>query len=164
MKVTDKYVLFWNGPFSQWFSSSFELDDIRYSCAEQAMMAQKALLFSDTDSFNKIMKTTDPKEQKALGRKVKGFDVEIWSNACQDIVFQINVAKFGQNPGLKKTLMDTGDKQLVEASPYDKIWGIGLGENDARALDETKWLGQNLLGKVLNRVRDSFKGIPDANS
>lgn len=157
MKTTDKYVLFWGGPFSQWFSSPFEMDGVKYSCAEQAMMAQKAKLFDDKDSYNRILKTSSPKEQKAIGRKVRGFDVKIWSERCKQIVFEINVAKFSQNLNLKKALMDTGNKELVEASPYDTIWGIGLAEDDPKALDKSTWKGTNWLGETLTKVREELK-------
>lgn len=158
MKITDKYVFFWGGPFSQWFASSFRDEKgITYSCAEQYMMAQKALLFGDVDIYNQILSTDNPKQQKALGRKVRNFDPKKWDIVCKDIVKQGNMAKFSQNPKLKQMLRETGDRKLVEASPYDKIWGIGLGENDPRIHDEKNWQGKNYLGEVLMEVRDLLK-------
>ena len=151
--MSDKFVLFWSGPFSQWYPSPFTIDGVKYNYAEQYMMAAKALLFKDHSSRKKIMKTNSPREQKALGRKVENFDQGKWNSVAREVVFKGNMAKFSQNADLKKELLSTGTKILVEASPYDKVWGIGLAADDPNALRPKNWRGKNWLGQVLMRVR-----------
>lgn len=153
MKETDSMILFWGGPFSQWYPAPMVIDGTTYWTAEQWMMACKARHFKDDESLVKIMAIKDPSVQKQLGRKVKGFDAKVWEKVCQEYVYIGNLHKFTQTPGLKGYLIGTKDKEIVEASPYDKIWGIGLGENDPDALDKSKWQGQNLLGIAIMRVR-----------
>ena len=155
---TDAFVFFWRppAPFGQWTPATFEVDGITYSCAEQYMMAEKARLFKDEAIRDRILNTDDPREHKRLGREVSGFSVEVWEAHREDIVFRANVAKFSQNPDLFRVLAQTGQRTLVEASPYDRIWGIGLRGTDPRAADPAKWRGLNLLGKVLMRVRDQL--------
>jgi ribA/ribD-fused uncharacterized protein len=153
---TDKYTLFYNGVFSQWWRSNFIIDNITYSSAEQYMMAQKALLFEDKESYDKIMSTTSPSEQKAFGKLVKGFVKETWEAECKDIVFRGNYAKFTQNEHLYSDLMETIGTELVEASPVDPIWGIGLTENDPRAWEKETWQGTNWLGEAVTAVRDKL--------
>ena len=152
--ITDKYVFFWNGPFSQWYPSKFVIDEVEYNCCEQYMMAKKALLFNDIESHKMIMYSKSPDEQKGFGRRVKGFDKDKWEAVCRQIVFDGNYAKFTQNPKLLKELNDTKDLEIVEASPYDKIWGIGLHETDERCLDKSQWQGTNWLGEAIMQVRD----------
>lgn len=146
-----------NAVFSQWYKCNFQEDDIVYNCAEQYMMAQKAKLFNDEEIFNKIMSSNDPKEMKALGRKVKNFNAEIWDKNCVDIVTRGNVLKFSQNEKLKQYLLDTKDKILVEASPYDAIWGIKMSRDNPDVLDPNKWQGTNFLGFALVEVRETLK-------
>jgi hypothetical protein len=157
MRSTDKYVFFWRGTFSQWHRSYFAIDGVAYNAAEQYMMAGKARLFNDLDTLEKIMKTKNVRTQKHLGREVKNFDPAIWTDNCLDIVVAGNYAKFTQNEEMKQELLATGDKTLVEASPYDKIWGIGMAEDHPDVLDESKWKGTNLLGKALMIVRDKIR-------
>ena len=154
-----EYHLFWRGPFSQWHTSPFKLNDISFSCAEQYMMYQKAMLFGDNDTAEAIIQTSNPKTHKSLGRKVKGFGDKLWEMHRERIVYEGNFAKFTQNPELFNILMSTGEKILVEANPVDTIWGIGLSEDNPDALIPAKWKGQNLLGKVLTQVRDDLKNI-----
>jgi len=152
-----KYHFFWKSgsPFSQWHSSKYNLDGFEYVCAEQGMMHGKALLFEDEATANLIIETTDPRTMKDLGRAVTIFNEKIWNRNRENIVYRNNMAKFTQNQHLLKALMRTsGD--LVEASPSDKIWGIGLNPNRAKQVPEHKWPGKNLLGKVLTRVRDDI--------
>lgn len=156
MRRQNGFVLFWGGPFSQWYPHKMTIDGIEYSCCEQYMMAQKANTFNDKEALDKIMATTDPKKQKAFGRTVKNFIPQMWERIAQDIVFRANLAKF-QDPELKKYLFSFGDEELVEASPYDKIWGIGLSEDDPRAVDKSQWQGLNWLGEALMRVRETIK-------
>jgi ribA/ribD-fused uncharacterized protein len=157
MRTTDKYVFFWNGIYSQWEFTPFNLDGYEYKTAEQYMMHQKALFFGDEDIAEKIMATDRPDEQKALGRKVKNFNADEWSKVCLGIVYKGNYAKFTQNEELKKELMETGDRILVEASPYDRIWGIGMGEHYEGIEDPMNWNGQNLLGWAIMMVRQHLK-------
>ncbi len=156
--MSDKFYFFWFGPFSQWHLSDFIIDNIRYNCAEQYMMAEKARLFNDLESLNKIMLAKTPKEQKALGRKVKNFDENIWSQNLEEIIFKANLAKFTQNLKLKRLILNV-DKILVEASPYDRIYGIGLKADDPRAQDQKTWLGENKLGFILMKVKDKIKEL-----
>lgn len=152
----NKYTFFWGGPLSQWHPCSFILNDFQFNCAEQYMMFAKAQLFGDVETRNKIMKATHPKEQKQLGRTVKSFKKDEWDAVAKKVVYEGNVAKFGQNPELKKYLLSTAPTLLVEASPYDCIWGIGIGVNDSRRFDESKWRGTNWLGQVLTNLRAEF--------
>lgn len=156
MRITDQLVLFYGGPFSQWYPHTFDVDGIKYRTAEQYMMAMKADYFGDDAAYEAIMRTADPKEQKAIGRTVKNFDAEAWGAVSRGFVYTANMSKFS-DPRLKKILKDTGDRELVEASPYDKIWGIGLGETDPKALDKSQWRGTNWLGEVLMKVRADLK-------
>lgn len=155
--TTENFVFFWNGIFSQWYASRFTIAGITYNCCEQYMMAQKALLFKDMEAYEAIMNTTSPREQKALGRAVKNFDTNKWNEVCREFVYQGNLAKFTQNPILKKGLMATEDKEIVEASPYDTIWGIGMGVEHPDIEDKNKWLGTNWLGEAIMRVRETLK-------
>lgn len=151
-----KYTFFWNNrsPFSNWYPSVFIWNGIRFTSSEQYMMFRKALLFGELDIADQILATDNPAKQKDLGRKVKNYDDDKWAAVRFDIMVEGLYEKFNQNPQLKKALLDTEGTELVEASPNDRIWGIGLTENDPRALLEETWLGQNLLGKVLDEVRD----------
>jgi len=123
---------------------------------EQWIMYNKALLFKDMEVAHELLQTVDPKKIKQLGRKVKHFNEQIWDQYKEQIVFQGCVYKFTQNPTLKEKLSDTKGKTLVEASPYDRIWGIGLAASDIRAQNRSTWLGLNLLGKILTQVRDQI--------
>ena len=157
--MENKYVFFWKtaSPFSNWHDSKFEIDGHKFNNAEQYMMWSKAVLMNDFDTAKKIMNTTDPRTIKALGKEVKNFKSDLWDKLKFDIVYTGCEAKFTQNEKLKKALMDTGDKELVEASPFDKIWGIGLDEEAARKTDSKNWPGENLLGKILTKLREDLK-------
>lgn len=128
-----------------------------YNCAEQFMMAGKAKLFGDEEIRQQILDSKDPKTQKMLGRAVRGFDEDKWNEAAKEIVFQGNMAKFSQNEDLKEKLIATKNKILVETSPYDKVWGVGLRQTDPKATNPRLWKGKNWLGEVLTRVRESIK-------
>ena len=145
-----------NGCLSNWYMSNFEVGGKKYCCVEQYMMEQKALLFHDDAAAQQIMATTDPAEMQKLGRGVKGFNSMMWNGFKQNIVMTALNAKFSQNEALKEFLIGTGDRQLVECSKTDKIWGIGLGMDDPDAEDTTKWKGQNLLGFTMMMVRDNL--------
>jgi ribA/ribD-fused uncharacterized protein len=156
MKTTDKGIYFWSGIYSQWSTSIFKIDEQNYSSAEQYMMYKKAMLFEDEEVANAIMRTNNPREQKALGRKVRDFDGDVWNRVCRDYVYEANYAKFTQDETLLKQLMETGDKEIVEASPKDKIWGIGLHYDDERIHDKSQWQGKNWLGEAIMRVREQL--------
>lgn len=155
--ITENYVFFWGGICSQWYHSEFVLEGEKFTSAEQYMMWKKAKLFNDEDVANEIMKTNNPREQKSLGRKVRGFDKYKWEQVCRDYVYEGNYAKFTQNPELKDELLTYGNREIVEASPEDRIWGIGMHETDPNILDKDKWNGTNWLGEAIMKVRDELK-------
>ncbi len=138
---------------SQWYAAPFEIEGVVYPTAEHWMMASKARLFSDNESFERILQSSDPKTAKALGRTVKNFDGEVWNANARRLVTEGNLAKFGQNAALRVYLLGTGSQVLVEASPYDRIWGIGLKATDDKAKHPDTWEGENLLGFALMDAR-----------
>ena len=143
---------------SQWFPSPFSLAGVRYATAEHYMMAQKAALFGDTRVQARIVAAERPSEVKKLGREVANFDARVWEAARAAIVFDGNYAKFSQKPALRKFLLATGERIIVEASPVDRIWGVGLASDNPRILDPARWDGLNLLGFELMRVRTALRG------
>jgi ribA/ribD-fused uncharacterized protein len=155
MRQTDTHIYFFSNTdyLSNFYPSKFIVNNITYTCNEQYLMAQKAVLFNDLDAFSQIMNTTKPTIMKKFGRKVKNFNDEIWKLNRNRILYEGLIEKFKQNDSLKQSLIQTKSLILVEASPYDRIYGVGLGQNDDRILDETKWLGKNLLGQILMQVR-----------
>lgn len=157
MKITDTMVLFWNGIYSNWEPSKFFWNGMEFNCGEQYMMYRKAEIFGDERIAKLVMEAKLPGHQKALGREVCDFDPDYWSSVCVDVMVEGLTCKFKQNPTMKEELLATGDRIIAEASPVDKIWGIGLNENDPRALLPSLWLGQNLLGITLMKVRDILK-------
>jgi ribA/ribD-fused uncharacterized protein len=116
-------------------------------------MWRKALLFDDSSIASRVLAAASPAEAKALGREVSGYDDATWAAARLEIVIAGNLAKFGQDPALRSYLLGTGSRVLVEASPLDRVWGIGLEASDPRASDPASWLGLNLLGEALMEVR-----------
>lgn len=159
MKTTDTHVYFWRGIFSNWHPCKFEDDEfaITFNNTEQAFMYEKAKFFGDFETAELIVEEPDPKKAKALGRAVKNYNEFIWSIARFNLMVKVNLAKYKQNSDVRDQLMETGDKILVEASPYDGIWGVKLGEDDPRILDVKQWKGSNLLGKALMNVRKQLK-------
>eukprot|EP00929_Paragymnodinium_shiwhaense_P039948 TRINITY_DN20904_c0_g1_i1.p1 TRINITY_DN20904_c0_g1~~TRINITY_DN20904_c0_g1_i1.p1 ORF type:complete len:346 (-),score=51.47 TRINITY_DN20904_c0_g1_i1:183-1220(-) len=151
------FVLFWDGPFSNWHRCRFTLGDLEYCCVEQYMMHQKALLFGDSATAAEIMRKTSPKQHKALGRSVRNFKQQTWLRHCDVIVERGCHAKFSQNESLMDMIMATGERLMAEASPSDCVWGIGLREKDARAQNRKQWRGENRLGEVLMRVRTRLR-------
>ncbi len=163
-----KYLLFWGhrpekdgsvgkGCFSQWWPAPFVVDGLTYATAEHWMMAEKARLFNDEAVLARILQAKTPAEAKKLGRQVRSFVPEIWQAACYAIVVAGNRHKFSQHADLQTYLQQTGNRVLVEASPVDPVWGIGLAQDDLAALDPTRWKGTNLLGFALMVVREGFK-------
>lgn len=143
--------------FSQWWLSSFEVEGITYKTAEHWMMAKKAELFNDNAVLERIIESNSPAEAKKLGREVKNYDDKLWLANRFEIVKQGNYHKFSQNPDLKEFLINTNDRVLVEASPVDPIWGIGMASDDKDVMNPEKWQGLNLLGFALMEVRDELK-------
>lgn len=152
------FTFFWrpDSPFSQWYPCAFTVDGVAFACAEQYMMYGKATLFADAEVAAEILATPDPRTHKALGRKVRGFDDKRWKRAREEIVYAGNRAKFTQDAALDAALRATAGTTLVEASPMDRIWGIGMASSNPAATDPTKWRGLNLLGQVLTRLRDDL--------
>lgn len=145
------------GWLSNWYSSDFTVDEIKYSSMEQYMMYQKAVLFHDKEIAEKILEASGCGKIKALGRQVHNFDESIWRANREKIVVKGLTAKFTQNEKLKKLLLKTGNDTLAECAVGDKIWGIGLSMHDSRRLNQAEWQGQNLLGKCLMTVRSDIK-------
>ena len=159
MKVTDKYIFFYKEFLSQWHRSDFYDPDtqIIFPTCEKYMMFYKAKLFGDEESAKKILLAKHPKEDQDLGRLVKGYNQEIWNREKQYIVYNANYLKFSQNPELLKKLLSFDENlQFVEASPIDKIWGIGMVENDFGIENKDNWKGENLLGIAITEVRNSL--------
>ena len=152
-------VYFWRieSPYSQFHSASFFVNDTKYSCAEQFMMSSKARIFNDPKSLTSIMNTKIPAVMKRFGRGVQNFDQDIWKMCCRQFVQEGNIAKFSQNAVLLEELLSTEDRYLAEASPMDKIWGIGMAESNPQANNPSNWRGTNWLGEALNLVKFEFQ-------
>lgn len=156
----ESYFYFWETkhPFSQWHRCSFEVGDIKFNSAEQYMMFEKAKLFGDFEKANEILKSKNVREQKMLGRQVKGFNENIWKLNAPEIVYKGNKEKFVQNNNFKELLLSTKGKTLVEASPDDSVWGIGLTAEQDEAKSIVNWKGTNWLGIVLTELREELLG------
>ncbi|GAA2877725.1 NADAR family protein [Streptosporangium fragile] len=162
-----RYLFFWGnrpprgggagtGCLSQWWEAAFTDGGHVFATAEHYMMAHKAWLFGDRETAGRILAAGHPGEAKKLGREVRGFDEAVWAEHRYGIVVRGNVAKFGAHPDLREFLLGTRDRVLVEASPYDRVWGIGLAADDARAASAATWRGLNLLGFALMDARDTL--------
>ena len=155
-RETDTHIYFWRSEFSNWYPCLFMYEGHRFNNTEQAFMWEKAKFFDDEETAAEILKETNPKYVKALGRKVKNFDTEMWMVASYAAMIAVNFPKWSSSYYFKNLLVSTHPKTLVEASHYDKIWGVGLAEDDDRILDKENWQGMNLLGKALMNVRKEF--------
>ncbi|MFI0736512.1 NADAR family protein [Streptomyces sp. NPDC021100] len=164
-----KYVFFWGhrprrdgsvgpGCFSQWWPSPFTVDGTVYATAEHWMMAGKARLFGDAEAEARVLAAAHPKQAKDAGRTVRGFDEEEWRRHRFELVVEGGVHKFGHHPELREYLLGTGSRVLVEASPLDRVWGMGLTADDERAADPARWNGLNLLGFALMEARQRLAG------
>ncbi|RYU94642.1 NADAR family protein [Emticicia agri] len=164
----NKYLFFWGHQpakdgsitktcFSQWWLSAFTVEGVTYATAEHWMMAKKALLFEDKETLHKILSAKSPAEAKKLGRKVKNYQDEVWLANRYAIVKEGNLHKFSQNQALKDFLLNTADRVIVEASPVDSIWGIGMATDHKDIENPEKWKGLNLLGFALMEVRDELR-------
>lgn len=163
-----KFLAFWGhrpepsgrigtGCLSQWWSAAFDIDGVTYPSAEHYMMAAKARLFGDSAIEAKVLAARTPAEAKSLGRQIASFDEQVWLDRRFRIVVDGGFAKFSQNALLGAFLSGTADRVLVEASPLDRIWGIGLAAADPRVEQPDRWLGLNLLGFALMEVRDRLR-------
>jgi ribA/ribD-fused uncharacterized protein len=144
---------------SQWWQSPFVVEGVNYATAEHYMMVEKARLFGDEGIIPSILHAETPKEAKALGRKISGFDNAVWLENRVPIVTSGNLAKFSQKAVLQRFLLETVDRVLVEASPVDAIWGIGLAEEEPQATIPSQWKGLNLLGFALMDVREQIRNL-----
>lgn len=151
-----KYLPFWGhtapsngaiGPhmFSQWYAHAFEHDGVRYRTAEHFMMAGKARLFEDLEALNRILNAKTPGEAKGIGREVRGFSPEMWEAECLSIVTNGSIAKFSSSAELRAYLLGSKDRVLVEASPRDRIWGIGMGRNNPLVERPSQWRGRSTV-------------------
>ena len=179
----EKFTFFWetSSPFSQWHKSKFRattcliegvnkikkkdilkdvfpLEEQEYSSVEQFMMFHKAIIFLDIESAKKIMDIDNVRVIKEIGKGVLNFDETIWKYYRSKVVFEGNKAKFMQNPNLKEKLFLTKETTLVEASPYDSVWGIGLSADNPKAKSRDTWRGLNLLGEILTKIRVELMG------
>jgi ribA/ribD-fused uncharacterized protein len=156
-RITNTHIYFWNGELSNWYYCNFKYKGHLFSNSEQAFMWEKAMYFGDILTAEEILNEPNPRRNKQLGREVKNFDVMKWKEVSYQIMIDINIAKWTSNDKLKNILLKTEPKILVEASPYDKIWGVGLHWEDDKILNEKNWKGLNLLGKTLMEVRNIIK-------
>lgn len=145
--------------FSQWWPCRFEVRGVGYVTAEQFMMASKARLFGDLEVLEEILREPSPAKQKALGRKVRRFEAPVWERHRFDVVAFGSAAKFSADPALRAHLLSTGDELLVEASPRDRIWGVGLGRENPAIHTPSRWRGRNLLGFALVHAREVLRGL-----
>ncbi|CAG6392457.1 NADAR family protein [Streptomyces cocklensis] len=162
-----KYLHFWGhrpqrdgstgaGCLSQWWPAPFTVDGVTYATAEHWMMAGKARLFGDHDAEQRALAAGHPKAAKTVGRTVRGFDDAVWERERFALVAEGSRHKFGQHPDLRRFLLATAERVLVEASPLDRVWGIGLAADDERADDPARWRGLNLLGFALMEAREQL--------
>jgi ribA/ribD-fused uncharacterized protein len=163
-----KYLFFWGHTprrkdvvgkecLSQWYPASFVVHGTMYRTAEHFMMHQKALLFGDDEAAARVLSARHPNEAKAIGREIRGFREKVWAERRFEIVCEGSQAKFSQNEEIARFLLGTKGRVLVEASPRDDIWGIGVSESDARARAPDRWPGMNLLGFALMHARAALQ-------
>ena len=159
LKIYDKHVAFWGSAFSNFYPCKINLDDELWISSEQFFMACKARCFDDMDAFYEIKKATTPEQAKKIGRKVKGFDDKIWDKVKYEIMLAGVYAKFSQNKDLKAFILspEFENKDFVEGSPFDGIWGVKMSYENPDIDNPENWNGENLLGKVLNKVREKIK-------
>ncbi|WP_344050276.1 NADAR family protein [Streptomyces thermoalcalitolerans] len=143
---------------SQWWPSPFTVDGVEYATAEHWMMAAKARLFRDREAERRVLAAKHPAEAKKAGRLVRGFDEAVWREERFGIVVEGSVHKFAAHDDLREFLLNTGERILVEASPVDRVWGIGLAATDDGAMDPERWRGPNLLGFALMEARRRLRG------
>lgn len=158
-EVRHEGVLFFYGrahPFSNHHRAHYTVRGVTFNCGEQGLMYCKARLFNDMDTAQKILEADDPISHKRLGRQVRGFQDAVWRARAPGFARTLANHRFSQNPDQLRYLLDTHPYRLVEASPSDQIWGIGLGLGDPRIYDQRYWRGDNLWGTVLEMSRDDL--------
>ena len=153
---TKKYIFFYGSAYSQWAMRDILIGGETYNCNEQYMMAKKAELFHDDVARRAIMMSSNPASQKSWGKRVKNFDKDEWEAIARDVVYEANYAKFTQHEDFREQLLSTGDKIIVEGSPTDCIWGIGMSCDDPGILDPKNWRGTNWLGEAIMKVREQL--------
>jgi ribA/ribD-fused uncharacterized protein len=157
MRETDSMILFWDSIYSNFYECPIIFNGIHFKSSEQLFMYLKAKFFHDEDIANQILDAKLPNIAKGLGRKVKNFNEGRWIEVREEAMFIALKEKFTQNENLKQTILNTGFKIIVEASPYDTIWGIGIHFDDDDCLDQDKWKGFNLLGECLMKLRECLR-------
>lgn len=159
MLQTDEFVFFYGKQdyLSNFYPTMFQVDNIQFICGEQYIMYMKAKLFADHKTAAFILKETVPSKMKALGRQVQNYDDQRWSRLRENIAYIGLLEKYKQNLDLKTLILATGDKEIVEASPNDRVWGIGMGASHPQVQNRSEWKGMNLLGKILVRVRNQLR-------
>lgn len=155
VKIYDKHVAFWGSILSNFYPCKIEAYDEVWKSSEQCFMAQKALFFEDQETYEEILDAKTPEEAKKLGRQVKNYNDEEWSEVREEIMYTINYEKYAQNKDLRDFLLSEKfkNKKFVEGSPFDGVWGVKIDYRNESIDDENNWKGTNLLGKVLDRVR-----------
>jgi ribA/ribD-fused uncharacterized protein len=158
LKVYDNHVAFFGSGFSNFFPCTFVESGIEWISSEQCFMAKKAAFFGDTEMFDAILASKTPKDAKKFGRLVKNFDSDKWSEVCFDKMYEAVYAKFSQNDDLKALILskEYEGKGFIEGSPFDSIWGVKMDWRNSDIDNEENWKGQNLLGKVINKVREDL--------
>lgn len=149
----DTHIFFWGDYLSNFHPANFIFDGLKVHSSEQAYMLRKAMYFGDYNAASNILDASHPAECKKWGRKVEDYNDAAWKFVCMDHMDDAVFAKFSQNKYLRDMLLATNDKILVEASPFDTYWGIGLGPDNPMRFNENMWLGENKLGIVLMDVR-----------
>lgn len=167
VRETDSHIYFWGSFLSNWYRCPIDFSltpdgvPMKFHCTEQIYMALKALTFNDFGTLSQIMDCKDAKESKVLGRQVIGFSEEHWNRVSYNAMFRACRAKFSQNLDLFERLLLTQNKVLVEGSPFDKIWGVGIAWDDPLIEDQNNWNGENRLGNVLMAVRSTINNYPE---
>ncbi len=151
-----KFQGFQKGVMSNWHPAEFIVDGVTYKNAEQFFVAMKAKTFGDEETYNKVIKTPDPKIIHTLGRQVRRFDEELWRERSEVFLYKANFEKYHQNPNLARVLKETQDKILVYCNPADISWGAGIDMLDSRIMDPFEWPGENKLGFLLMKIRDTL--------
>ena len=156
---TDTHFYFWTNWLSNWKICKIvdPITNLEFTSTEQIYMWYKAHFFNDADTRKQLEAKLTPKQAKDLGRVVKNYQDDLWECVRFDYMVYSNYLKYTQNPDLKEKLLATGEKVLVEASPYDKVWGVGLLASNPLILDDKNWTGRNLLGKSIMKVRNMIK-------
>lgn len=155
--VSNNMLAFWKSIFSNFDLQNFIHQKLWFKNSEQAFVWRKAIFFGDTETALKILQSTSPRECQKLGREVKNYDDAKWQSVRYQIMVEVLMDKFSQNKGIKAQLLSTGDMTLIEGSPIDKIWGIGIHWEDRDCFDKSKWKGTNLLGEALMEVRKALR-------